>query len=950
MPDTPRELKIHRLDGSFGFVLRGHNPVRVESILPGGPADKARLSVGDAILGVNSVDVSKCSHSHLIQLLQSSGSSPTLKVAPLRVDDIVNGQCSSELSGPSSWGWMSDGPALVMDGTAKTFREMADHLLTPREKSALRQALLDYKANRDVTQFVLDASEVLDTPSKCNLWHFLLPRMSQAHQKYVRRHVTIPQSHREDTYLKGSSDSQKSSTYENTVTQSVVTEHSDSALSYLAAQQGMRDRRHLGSFRQQLGYLLTSRERLLLKKALQIYAERRNVYNLLGDLMEILDTPSKKSLWVYIIPLLSVPHQRYCQTRLGLPEHVVKTDSVKLSRSGAFNIQRWRDMDTSRDRPRLYNRPASLWRKANGMDSSDEDMDSVSPLHNLFKPPGGHLENNRWSSRTRGSQLAQGSLQDGEQSTITCAPIYAEIDKFNNQRSAPKQSRIKLVRDSSAQTTPPSSPPSVRAWSRQTDRFSQTGQRSSVHGYDGPNSDCRESSLASIKENGSCCSSRHSKVMRGHNGDCSQATTVAAARNFDNSYEAYQMKAMNAIQALDDAVANETGSETEQMVAPPAPPAPPPLPPGLPPSVGAVEMKVKRLNWEKIDVVHENSVWAQMGDTDDLEDIVKYLELEQQFSTKRNRVSESFRDRKNEVVIISPKKAYNISILLGHMRMSVADIRQALTQMDESILTPELLKQMLAYAPDANEMEKYDAFKGSLCELSKPDQFVYQMSRLPGYEQRLKAMLFKANFAEKVEEVKKNLKCIKRAAQELQQSSKLTRILELVLAMGNRLNHGNPRVAQATAFRVNYLAMLDLTKTTDGKASFLHVLVDTVSSKFADSLRLSEDLPTVLEAARISNEVIAQELSDLRKVLQEISATVNKLSSSTQRLGDRFHEVMEHFISEASDEIQGLFSLQASTTEEFTAAINYFGDDPKKVNTCEFFNIFAEFITKFEVR
>ena len=44
------------------------------------------------------------------------------------------------------------------------------------------------------------------------------------------------------------------------------------------------------------------------------------------------------------------------------------------------------------------------------------------------------------------------------------------------------------------------------------------------------------------------------------------------------------------------------------------------------------------------------------------------------------------------------------AILLGHMRMSVADIRQALTQMDESILTPELLKQMLAYAPDANEV------------------------------------------------------------------------------------------------------------------------------------------------------------------------------------------------------------------------------------------------------
>ena len=154
----------------------------------------------------------------------------------------------------------------------------------------------------------------------------------------------------------------------------------------------------------------------------------------------------------------------------------------------------------------------------------------------------------------------------------------AEIDKFNNQRSALKPPHTKIVRDSSAQTTPPPSPPSVRAWSHHTDRCSQTGQRSSIHGNDGHNSDYRESSLASIKENGSSHSSRNSKVIRGHNGmgDYSKAST----RNFDSSYEAYQMRAMNAIQALDDAVANEAGSETEQMVAPLAPPAPPPLPPG----------------------------------------------------------------------------------------------------------------------------------------------------------------------------------------------------------------------------------------------------------------------------------------------------------------------------------------------------------------------------------
>ena len=36
---------------------------------------------------------------------------------------------------------------------------------------------------------------------------------------------------------------------------------------------------------------------------------------------------------------------------------------------------------------------------------------------------------------------------------------------------------------------------------------------------------------------------------------------------------------------------------------------------GLPTPVDAAQMKVKRLNWEKIEVVNENSVWAHVRDT-----------------------------------------------------------------------------------------------------------------------------------------------------------------------------------------------------------------------------------------------------------------------------------------------------------------------------------------------
>lgn len=46
------------------------------------------------------------------------------------------------------------------------------------------------------------------------------------------------------------------------------------------------------------------------------------------------------------------------------------------------------------------------------------------------------------------------------------------------------------------------------------------------------------------------------------------------------------------------------------------------------------------------------------------------------------------------------------AILLGHLRLSVDDMKQALYEMDEDILTPELLKQLVAFAPSKSEVWK----------------------------------------------------------------------------------------------------------------------------------------------------------------------------------------------------------------------------------------------------
>ena len=57
-------------------------------------------------------------------------------------------------------------------------------------------------------------------------------------------------------------------------------------------------------------------------------------------------------------------------------------------------------------------------------------------------------------------------------------------------------------------------------------------------------------------------------------------------------------------------------------------------------------------------------------------------------------------------LLLKPVHIYTFlpAILLGHLRLSVEDMKQALYEMDEEILTPELLKQLVAFAPSKFEV------------------------------------------------------------------------------------------------------------------------------------------------------------------------------------------------------------------------------------------------------
>ncbi|XP_061605353.1 delphilin isoform X3 [Phyllopteryx taeniolatus] len=408
---------------------------------------------------------------------------------------------------------------------------------------------------------------------------------------------------------------------------------------------------------------------------------------------------------------------------------------------------------------------------------------------------------------------------------------------------------------------------------------------------------------------------------------------------------------------------------TEHLEPPPLPPplpppcSPPPLPRPTLSRMDSHHMSVKRLRWEQVEN-SEGTIWGQVNggllahalgansDHEKLHDMVKYLDLEMHFGTQKSSLlapeplpqMETLK-KKDVIEILSHKKAYNASILIAHLKLSTGELRQVLMSMSSDRLEPSHIKQLLLYAPDAEEVKKYQEFREDPGKLSEPDHFVLQMLSVPEYKTRLESLLFKCSLHEKTEELRGAYECIGKASAQLKSSKKLAKILEFVLAMGNYLNNSQPKTSKTTGFKINFLTELSTTKTVDGKSTFLHILVKSLCHHFPDVLNFSKDLTMVPLAAKVNQRTIAADVNDLHGTIHDIRSACQKMPATAE---DRFAAVMSTFLENSHPAVQSLESLQQSSMEEFSRTASYFGEDGKSTNAEVFFGIFAQFINKFE--
>ncbi|KDR14722.1 Disheveled-associated activator of morphogenesis 2 [Zootermopsis nevadensis] len=405
---------------------------------------------------------------------------------------------------------------------------------------------------------------------------------------------------------------------------------------------------------------------------------------------------------------------------------------------------------------------------------------------------------------------------------------------------------------------------------------------------------------------------------------------------------------------------------------PPAPGCCPPPPPQAPPSVPVsapnrpeVPKKnvpqpsnpLKSFNWSKLpDAKVTGTIWSELDDTKlytamELENIDKLFCAYQKNGVANDGSIEDLRQigkhRTKILSVIDGRRAQNCTILLSKLKMSDEDISKAILSMDSKDQLPiDMVEQLLKFTPSVEEAALLEEHSEEIDSLARADRFLYEISKIPHYEQRLRSLHYKKRFSVWIGEVQPRIKSVMEASREVARSRRLRRLLEFVLALGNYMNRGAR--GNASGFRLTSLNRLADTKSSAAKGTtLLHYLVEILEKKFKDTLKLEEDIPHVREAAKVNMGELEKDMGVLRNGLKEVEREIEFHRSQPVALGDRFLPVMKEFLSSATCRFSELEDLFQDMKTRFDRAVRLFGEDNSTIQPDDFYGIFDAFLTAF---
>ncbi|XP_053284311.1 protein diaphanous homolog 1 [Pleuronectes platessa] len=299
-----------------------------------------------------------------------------------------------------------------------------------------------------------------------------------------------------------------------------------------------------------------------------------------------------------------------------------------------------------------------------------------------------------------------------------------------------------------------------------------------------------------------------------------------------------------------------------------------------------------------------------------------------------------------ELKIIDAKTSQNLSIFLGSFRLPYEQIKDAVLEVNEKILTESLVQNLVKQLPSTEQLSTLGEMKDEYDDLAEAEQFGVVMSSVKKLMPRLEAILFKLQFEEQLNNIKPDVVSVTAACEELRQSKNFSTLLEIILLVGNYMNSGS-RNGKAFGFSISYLCKLRDTKSADLKQTLLHFLANVCQEQYPDIMSFTDELIHVEKASRVSAETIQRSIDQMGRQIKNLEKDLETFPPP-QNDKDKFAEKMSSFVVSAHEQYEKLDLMHKNMEKQYSDLGEYFVFDPRKMSAEEFFGELNTFKNMFQ--
>ncbi|MGH0116364.1 UNVERIFIED_CONTAM: hypothetical protein FKN15_035668, partial [Acipenser sinensis] len=267
------------------------------------------------------------------------------------------------------------------------------------------------------------------------------------------------------------------------------------------------------------------------------------------------------------------------------------------------------------------------------------------------------------------------------------------------------------------------------------------------------------------------------------------------------------------------------------------------------------------------------------------------------------------------------------------------EIKNVILEVNESVLTESMVQNLVKQLPEAEQLSVLSEMKGEYDDLAEPEQFGVVISTVPKLHVRLNAILFKLQFEEQINNIKPDIVSVIAACEELSQSENFSKLLELILLVGNFMNAGS-RNARAFGFSISYLCKLRDTKSADQKMTLLHFLAEVCQEQHPEVLHFIDELTHVDKASRVSAETLQKNVDQMLKQISNLEKDVQAFPPTTNE--------KDNFVKTAREQYEKLALMYNNMEKQYEDLGAYFVFNPKKISVEEFFGDLSNFKSMFQ--